>query len=109
MALLYVTYYLFTALLVDDRAYECSCKKTGPLGGGGSSSGRLWNFGLTATLPLTGIVARRVTNAVGCSLLGNPFLSVVYLVSCQTLDGILHKSVYGKMNGNRMVNLDLHA
>ena len=53
-------------------------QKTGPLGRGGSSSGRLWNFGLTAMLPLTGIVARRVTNAAGCSLLGNLF-SFCYL------------------------------
>ena len=39
-------------------------------GGGGSSSGILWNWGLTERLPLTGMVARLGPNAAGCSRLG---------------------------------------
>ena len=39
-------------------------------GGGGSSNGKLWNFGRTDRVPLTGMVARRGAKAVSCSLLG---------------------------------------
>ena len=47
-----------------------------PLGGGGNSRGRLWNFGLTDKLPLTGMVARLGPNAAGCSLLGTRFVGL---------------------------------
>ena len=51
------------------------------MGGGGSSSGKLWNCGRTDKVPLTGIVARRGAKAAGCSLLGTrPLLQRGFLL-----------------------------
>ena len=48
-------------------------------GRGGNSNGKLWNFGRTEVVPLTGMVARHGAKAVGCSLLGT--LLILHLVT----------------------------
>ena len=49
--------------------YECSVVKDA-LGGGGNSSGLLWNCARIDKLPLTGIDALPGAKAAGCSLRG---------------------------------------
>lgn len=74
----------------------------------GSSSGRLWNCGLTDKLPRIGIVARREAKSAGC-LRGavRNFRFFLGLDTLKSRKGPSKKNDYDWMYGNRMVGQDL--